>query len=571
MRIKKLILNNFGPFKEYTLSFADDGEACVLLTGKNNEGKSNIIFALKLLSAACKVVGRQRSRIFLDDDTYYQLLQQDVSGINIGRTLYNYSGDFATVTGSFKGGFGITVHLNEPEDMIYASYAGKIPNDVGEIFGFIPPLGPLAEKEDFLASKSHIMASINTSLAPRHLRNHLLQVLTDDEYSLIQEVIKTTWANVQLLECEHHTDDNSLACFFKEGRNEREMAWAGQGLQVWFQIITHLVRLRHVSILVLDEPEINLHAEKQNDLIRTLKEYHQGSVIIATHSVELMNNVDVSHIVHIQKSRKKPQILSTTERTKLNIVRSQIGSNFNLVASQFEAFDRIIFTEDTSDFAILKKLAEGFDFNGKVYNIPIHGFSEHPKTLSFRDAYRILIGHDTPHAILLDRDYYPQVYLEKTHKFLTAGGLMSLFTPGKEIENIFLAPDVLDQLIPPDHKDEFNEFWEKVFTKERADCYGSFITLHDQFLPKKVDIKTIMKDYTPLFDARWGDKPTRHLIIGGKKALKCLRDFYRKKTGCNLTTEMLIRAVIDSNDQDAKSTVATLWGAAPMSSQVLHY
>jgi len=42
-------------------------------------------------------------------------------------------------------------------------------------------------------------------------------------------------------------------------------------------------------------------------------------------------------------------------------VRSQIGSNFNLVASQFEEFDVIIFTEDTLDFNIISQIASYFD------------------------------------------------------------------------------------------------------------------------------------------------------------------------------------------------------------------
>lgn len=560
MRINKLTLKNFGPFKEYVVTFVDEATACILLTGKNNEGKSNIILALKLLSYACKVINRKKSEIKINHERFYQLLQQDISNINVGRTLYNYSGEYASVHGLFEGAFEITVYLNEPENNIYADYSGRVPDDLGSIFGFVPPLGPLSEKEEFLTSKTHILSSINTSLAPRHLRNHLIQILSDEEYALVQEVVNVTWPNIQLLECEHHIEDNSLACYYKEGRAEREIAWAGQGLQVWFQIVTHLVRLRHASILVLDEPEINLHAEKQNDLIRALKEYHQGSVIIATHSVELMNNVDVSHILYVQKSHRSPQVLKTTDRTRLNVVRSQIGSNFNLVASQFEAFDRIVFTEDTFDYSILRKLADGFDFEGKVFNIPIHGFSEYPKALSYREAYRLLIGHDTPHIILLDRDYYPQEYLDDTLNCLSKGGIHCLFTPGKEIENLLLAPDVLELIIPIHHRDAFNGFWDNVFVTEKPDCYGSYLTLHSQFLPKRVDIKTIMKDYTPSFDAHWDDKLTRHKIIGGKKALKYLRSFYRDKTGENLTTETLIKAVVESNNRDARMTVASIWG-----------
>ena len=277
--------------------------------------------------------------------SHFKLPQQDTEGLNIGRILHNYTGELARIIGTFEDGFKITVYLSEKHDLIYANYSGVIPKKSSNILGFIPPLGPVAEREEFL-SLSHIRRNINTSLAPRHLRNHLAQVLSRDEYAMVQAIVSTSWPNIRLLDYEHHYEDNTLSCYFKEGRIEREIAWAGQGLQVWFQIITHLIRLRNTSVLVLDEPEINLHAEKQNDLIQVLKDHHIGSVIIATHSVELMNNVDVSHIVHVQKKANKPTIKHSKDRAYLDIVRSQVGSNFNLIASQFESVDLILFTED---------------------------------------------------------------------------------------------------------------------------------------------------------------------------------------------------------------------------------
>ena len=378
MRIKRLLIENFGPFQKYDIPFVNEEPVCVLLTGKNNEGKSNIILALKMLSSACKSVGRRRTQVVIDDNEYFKLPQQDIEGINIGRTLHNYGGGSARIHGTFDDNFEVTVYLDESNDLIYADYAGNIPQDFAEILGFIPPLGPLSETEELLSQK-HVRANINTSLAPRHLRNHLARILEPDEYAMVQDIVKTTWPGINLLDYEYNLYDNTLSCFFREGRIDRELAWAGQGLQVWFQIITHLIRLRNTSILVLDEPEINLHAEKQNDLIQVLKEHHRGSVIIATHSVELMNNVDVSHIIHVQKKTRKPTIKETADRTYLNLVRSKIGSNFNLIASQFDKFDLILFTEGGSDFVLLQNLAKAFGFKCHAFNIPLHGFSEYPK------------------------------------------------------------------------------------------------------------------------------------------------------------------------------------------------
>ncbi len=571
MRIKSLNLINFGPFRTYEVPFVEDEHSCMLLTGKNNEGKSTIILALKLISSALRSIGNRKQYTVIGDSAYYRLPQADIVDINIGRMLHNYIGTEARIEAILDDGFEFSVILDDSYDLIYADFIGtRVPHDTQQILGFIPPLGPLAEKEEFLTNR-HIRANLNTSLAPRHLRNHFKQILTEDEYKMVQALIRDSWSPIQLLDYEYHAEDNSLYCYFKEGRIEREIAWAGQGLQIWFQIVTHLVRLRQHKILVLDEPEINLHPEKQNELIRILTEYHTGSVLIATHSVELMNNVNVSHIVHVQKKDYKPIVKTTADRIALELVRSRIGSNFNLIASQFENCDLILFTEDTSDFSIIEQIASEFGLSHHVFNIPIHGFSEYKKALSYKNAYRLLIGRDTAHSILLDRDYYPEKYLQLVHDDLNREGIRTLFTPGKEIENIYLHPLVLKKLIPNQFFKEFNIYWENIIQQMRLDCFGSYLTLHHNFLHPKIDHKTVTKLYSPFFEACWKDNISRHLIISGKDALHHLRGFYRNKIGHNLTQKDLIKAVVKSDDGTIRSLIEQIYYIKNYKKQILHY
>jgi len=555
MRIKRLKLKDFGPFKRYNIFFVDEDEVCMLLTGKNNEGKSSIINALKLLNAATRVLNKTKQEIRIDGDYFYKLLQQDTENLLIGRMIHNYSNNTAEITGVFQGDLEITVYLDPIEDVVYAEHKGKIPDDIQNIFGFIPPLGPISESEDILAKLSYLKANIDTSLAPRHLRNYFYQLLSAEEMDIVRHLIKKSWQSIELLDYKVDWKQGKIFCFYKEDRAEREISWAGQGLQVWFQIITHLVRLRNASILILDEPEINLHPEKQNDLIRILKDYYHGSILIATHSVELMNNVNVSHIVNVQKRHDEPKIKSTDDRVYLDLVRSQIGSNFNLIASQFEDFDIIIFTEDIFDFSILQDMASAYKIKRKAFNIPIHGFSEFKKCIAYKDAYKLLIGKDIDYTVLLDRDYYPDEYLKEVVKTLGLSGIKVIFTPGKEIENLFLSPDLLAALIPEELKEEFSNNWDIVFESHRLDCLGSFITLHKQFLEPKVDMKTITTKYVPGFEKCWNCHGERHKIIDGKAALRVLRGFYRRATGQNLSQSLLVDNLIQAEDKNTRKFI----------------
>jgi predicted ATPase len=571
VRIKELILKDFGPFKNYRISFIEQNEVCVLLTGKNNEGKSNIINSLKLLNAATRVINKTKQEISINGNYYYKLLRQDTEGILIGRMIHNYSKNTAQIIGIFHDHFKIKVYLDPKNEIIYAENEGRLPSDVQNIFGFIPPLGLLSENEDIVSKESYLRASIDTSLAPRHLRNHFCQVLSEEEFDLVKHLIKKSWRGIELLNFEVDYRQGKIYCYYKEERVEREISWAGQGLQVWFQIVTHLVRLRNSSILILDEPEINLHPEKQNDLIRLLKDYFTGSVVIATHSVEIMNNVSVSHIINIQKKCNEPKIKSAKDRSYLNFVRSQIGSNFNLIASQFEEFDVIIFTEDIFDYSIIQQVADNFKIRKKAFNIPIHGFSEYQKCIHYKKAYELLIGKKIDYTSLLDRDYYPEEYLSAVRSRLVSEGIRVVFTPGKEIENLFLSDCVLNKLIPAAFSKDFRLVWENIFSSHRLDCYGSFLALHKQFLDRKLDIKTVTTKYSIIFDNCWTNFSRRHKIIDGKEALKTVRGFYRTRMHTNLTQAMLIDKLTGAGDQDVERFIEEIYHIRAMNDQVLHY
>ena len=211
------------------------------------------------MDAATRVINKTRQEIIVEGEYYYRLLQQDTETLVVGRMIHNYSDATAKIKGIFRDGLTITVYLDPRERIIYADSGGRIPRDVQNIFGFIPPLGPLSENEDIIGNFPYLKASMGTSLAPRHLRNHFHQILERSEFNLVRELVKKSWKGVELLDYEIDRLQGTIYCYYKENRIEREISWAGQGLQVWFQIMTHLVRLKGTSILVLDEPEINLH------------------------------------------------------------------------------------------------------------------------------------------------------------------------------------------------------------------------------------------------------------------------------------------------------------------------
>jgi len=218
----------------------------------------------------------------------------------------------------------------------------------------------------------------------------------------------------------------------------------------------------------------------------------------------------------------KPRIKSTSDRYSLDKIRSQIGSNFNLVASQFEDVKLLVFTEDKDDYKILKDISIKLGINISSFNIPIHGFSRRQDSLAYLDAYKLLIGKEVKASLYLDRDYYPDEYLDEIKVKLGAKGIHVIFTIGKEIENMFISPIIMDNIIPDEYKNDFERFMDIQYSRSMGSCLGNFISLHKEFLPTKLDIKTITEQYYPYFNSKWDDNKERHLFINGKETLTCI-------------------------------------------------
>ena len=65
-------------------------------------------------------------------------------------------------------------------------------------------------------------------------------------------------------------------------RFQKELVWAGDGLQVWLQLLYHVYRVKNFDSIILDEPEVYLHPDLQRKLVHLL-EATCRQIILATH------------------------------------------------------------------------------------------------------------------------------------------------------------------------------------------------------------------------------------------------------------------------------------------------
>lgn len=145
--------------------------------------------------------------------------------------------------------------------------------------------------------------------------------------------------------------------------------------------------------------------------------------------------------------------------------------------------------------------------------------------------------------MLLDRDYYPVEYLDKVKTELEAEGITTVFTFGKEIENIYLNQSFLSGLMPVELEERFLSYTEDLFSELYYDCLGSHQKLHKEYY-KGMDEKTIVKTFNPVFDRAWSDNHERYYKVAGKEMLKKIRDFFQRELKKTLTDDYLLDALL---------------------------
>lgn len=111
------------------------------------------------------------------------------------------------------------------------------------------------------------------------------------------------------------------------------------------------------SIIIIDEPELNLHPKAQIKLIESLQELikDEGQLIIATHSLSIVANLDYSSIFLVRES----ELWSPSSNIPFDSVEELMGFN--------EHYNKIVeFLVSTPSWAMTNFMAECFD-NPEVF------------------------------------------------------------------------------------------------------------------------------------------------------------------------------------------------------------
>ncbi len=456
--IRSLKLKNFRGFKEHTVEFSPFS----LLIGQNNAGKTTLIEALRIISAAQAKAANAVFRMAPDDMTdvvtgpVYQfgLDSLDFDERNIHH-LYDVETP-ASIVLTYKNNCTVGVFLGaDPADRYcqYAAAGGKkqhgrtqIANQKFSRVFVMPPVGSLLQNETE-RNRAYLRKHINGYLSYRHIRNQMFEM--PEEFSVFKILAESTWERLQVgrIEAGHGELKNEYQLNLRDGKYPAEVARVGSGLQAWIQTLWFLARVERDSVIVLDEPDVYLHADLQKKLVRVISDLCYRQTIIATHSIEMISDLSPDDLIEVKKGYARSKPISTT--SQVQALLKQLGTSHHLQLSKLGQAGRVLFVEG-KDHTLLSLVASKFDDGlsrrfETLPKFPVGGMSNWPRAAM---TAKVLASTGSIESYLvIDRDYYTDDYLNDTVNEAYKSSLNVCVWSKKEIENYFIDPDVIARYI----------------------------------------------------------------------------------------------------------------------------
>lgn len=530
-----------------------------ILVGPNNSGKSTIIKSLQLLDTAWRSIQRKQPEYIPSIEKFGYRINEISFPFRIDNIHNEYREEYTRIKVKFEdSGYAIltiapdfkcTLHF-ETANGINLENLRTIKDYFDFKIGVIPPLGPVEPKEELL-TREHVQKSINTYLSPRHFRNQWYHDNTN--FELFVDLLQETWPemSIDLPEIENIRD---LVMLCSENRMTREISWAGCGFQVWAQILSHLVRNKESSTIIIDEPEIYLHPDLQRKFV-TISKNLGPQMIIATHSVEMINEADIGDVLIIDKNNKNAKRLNDSKAIQ-NVV-DLLGSVQNIHLTRLLKNKKILFLEG-NDYSILKKLAIKIKLNDLANSngitvVPMGGFSHWPMVKNAEKLFQTILNEKINIAIILDRDYRCDEELDVIKGKISDTVNYLHFWERKEIENYLINIDIIKKIVEMkikrrDRLDLLDGYDKKIDTIFRDICLdqvddivGAYTESIYNNRKNRKQISEISRECSRDIRIKMDSLDEVLKLIPGKIVLANLSTEFQKEFGVSLTNNEIIK------------------------------
>lgn len=377
--IRKLEISNFRCYEKSTIYF----NGTSILVGKNNAGKSTMIEALKIVSS---VTRKYRSLRFMAPPSWLTGVETygvspNVENMNISdRGIFNmYGNPPAVIEAVFSNGMSVRAYVGEGLS-IFALLFDEIGNPVQStkvaksidipVIEVLPQISAVLDIEK-VVKKVTVDGNRSTRLASRNFRNQLFYY--NESFPAFKKLVESTWEELQVKPVESiFVNDGQILQFFVRVQSfEAELAWMGHGLQMWIQTMWFISQCSSNTIVVLDEPDVYMHADLQRRLVRLITPMFK-QLIVATHSLEIIEEVPPDCIIPIDSKKKRLKPIG--DESSLAVLSEELGTPLNIDLARIFISNRfVIWDGGESTRTILSA------FQSVLYPQDLHPIVTYPK------------------------------------------------------------------------------------------------------------------------------------------------------------------------------------------------
>src|SRR5450631_494253 len=458
--LTSLRLQNFRCFKDHVVPL----RPTTIIVGRNNAGKSTIVEALRLISL---VINRAPHFTFSDVPNWleapksYRGVSPSLRGFEFDFTtvFHRYGEPPAVITAEFSTGGSMQIFIGKGKDepRIHAVIQGKRGNIAAtksqiQSLGMpsvtsLPQIGPLLKEEKLLGTE-YVRSAVSSSTASLHFRNQLL--VFPSYFEEFKRIAEDTWEGLTIKELTKNgrVPDTTLSLLVRDGDFVAEVSWMGHGLQMWLQTMWFLARSKDEDTVILDEPDVYMHADLQRRLIRIVRS-RNPQLIVATHSIEIMAEVEPDEILVIDQGRREAKFADSLPAVQRVI--DQIGGVHNLNLARLSTSRKCLLLEG-KDIEILKQFQntltpESNEPLDTLPHMPIGGWGGWNYAVGSRMFLKNALGEEISTYCLLDSDYHTQEAISARYDEALRVGVRLHVWRRKEIENYLLVPTAICRVI----------------------------------------------------------------------------------------------------------------------------
>ncbi len=572
--VKSMRLVAYKGFTDYRAQFDADSN---VLVGANNAGKSTIVGALRLVAAlmpgarrrAPDMRGLTQGRTVLAWGVSAAAL--DVAAFGNDNVRYDFRDKEARVEVVFSN--GVSCHIvwpereddeDDPPPFFFLTGSAKsnsltarrIAQEQTPVIGVVPSLFPVEDRELQIGSEA-LRLNMTSRRTSRSFRNALLAVHQNvedpngEEWQELLDFVLGLTPELEQLSVRASPVDrgpNELDVFYVEpGAHERELVWAGDGLQIWLQSMFHLWRNRTADVLILDEPDVFLHPDLQRRLARVVFA-KPWQTMLATHSVEVLAEAPPGAALWVD--RRRPHTDRPKNDGALTMLGARLGSGLELGIARALRGGVALFVEG-QDMAVLSRLAEKSGaprvaLGAELAVIPLGGFDRHVLASAFAEVLTVL-GSTVDVEVILDRDLRSDEKVAEVTRRIQSSGCKVHIWARKELESYVLDAGAIASrtgLTNTEAETLLNEVIESLKDETRRALTGRRL---DEFRNTKQDDRTTLSSAESEFEVLWNDPSRRITVVHPKRVISELN---RRLQGRHLKTvnATILARLIAPND-----------------------